>query len=106
MDKHSDPPPTSRRRFFRQFLASAVEGVEDLGRSLNEAKRELEAQRRHWYESSTPDRTHWRPPERYGPPWPPPAGPPIPRQVRQSLRQKQQHFYEGEAIPHDDAPID
>lgn len=99
MGKESDEPQQpGRRRFFRQFLASAIEGVEDVGRELNEAKRELEKQRRSWYEPPAFDPSHWKPPEKYGPPWPPPYGPPTPGKVRQKLRRLQQYYY-----PQDDA---
>lgn len=92
--KSGKPAVTSRRRFFRQFLASAIESVEDVGRSLQDARREIESQRQAW---SMPhyDPAPWQPPDSYGPPWPPPYGPPIPLKVRHQLRETQRYYYGG-----------
>ncbi|MEX2672972.1 MAG: hypothetical protein WD294_12780 [Phycisphaeraceae bacterium] len=105
MDKNSgEPQSTGRRRFFRQFLASAIDGVEELGRGLNEAKREIEAQRQAWQQPQPRyDTTHWTPPERYGPPWPPPYGPPIPKAVRQNLRKLQEYYYTTDTVSRGEA---
>lgn len=102
MSKNPEQPASSsRRRFFRQFLASAIEGVEEVGKNLNEAKREMEAQRRAWSQPPRYNPPPWKPPETYGPPWPPPYGPPVPVNVRRALREKQRHYYGG-AIARDD----
>ena len=104
----SDDQPQSkgRRKFFRQFLASAVEGVEDLSKELNHVRQELERQRRSWAEPARYDPPSYTPPERYGPPWPPPYGPPTPAKIRPRLRQLERYYYhngphpDGEPAPY------
>ena len=86
MSKYSDDneSPVGRRGFFRELFVSAVETLEQVGHQLQQGS--APAYQPPLYPEIDYADTHYPDHEVYGPPWPPPAGPPIPQQVRQALR--------------------
>jgi len=92
--RHDKQVSAGRRGFFRQILASAIEGAEQVGKEMA---------RRAGY---TPPPPRYEPPKYdpyqygqwygqnydvHGPPWPPPLGPPIPQHLRAELRKLDPH---------------
>jgi hypothetical protein len=86
VDRPDKPISADRRGFFRQIFVSAIESVEKVGREMAD-KFEVE-DTSDPYEHSNFD-WNWSQDEEmgFGPPWPPPFGPPIPVAVRAELRQ-------------------
>lgn len=93
MTEDDESRPTGRRQFFRHLLARTIEGVEQAGRQMQQARgwsfHDEEA-------APDPDLSHgglggeinaFRPEYRYyGPPWPPRLGPEVPQQLRQKWK--------------------
>jgi len=83
---HDISRATGRRGFFRQLAISAIETVEQVGREM--ADRGLQGFREPPRYTPPPlDRRYIDPQFRvYGPPWPPPYGPPVTAELRRKLK--------------------
>jgi hypothetical protein len=75
----------SRRAFFRDLFVKAVQGVEQASHELADRMKPLTESPPLYTPANT---ASWQQPIRevYGPPWPPPYGPPVPTAILQMLR--------------------
>lgn len=76
----------SRRAFFRDLFVKAVEGVEQASHELASRMKPLSEPPPTYSPAHT---SSWRQPiqEVYGPPWPPPYGPPVPASILKLIRE-------------------
>jgi hypothetical protein len=91
MSKNPEKPISARRRqFFREILFSAIDQVEKVGKEM--ADRAAEPFRPEPEPYTPPDFSNLYQPnfEVFGPPWPPPMGPPVPQKVLDLIKKKRE----------------